>query len=83
MEEIFNLCVIKRMNSTFYNLTSCIADWFWSEKFWLPPNVTWADLERDDTTFLPKPTDMFIPFPIGVILLLLRYLFERLVLFFY
>ena len=21
------------------------SNWFWSEDFWLPPNVTWSDLQ--------------------------------------
>lgn len=62
------------------NLTSYVSDLVWNEKFWLPGNVTWADLQRNDSdnaTFLPQPRDMLIPFPIGILLLILRFVFER------
>ena len=29
---------------------SDLGSWFWSEEFWLPPNVSWADINPDTTT---------------------------------
>lgn len=65
------------MIQTVLNLTNYVSELVWNERFWLPANVTWLDLQRDNTTFLPQPRDMFMPFPIGILLLLLRFLFER------
>lgn len=53
-----------------------IYDTFWSKSFWLPPNVTWEDLE-DDTIYIAKPRDLWAPFPIAIVLFLVRLLFER------
>ena len=61
------------MASVYYE----IQEWFWSEDFWLPPNVTWADLERDEGIFLPYARDLWVPLPLAVVMFLLRLLWER------
>ncbi len=53
------------------------CSWFWSESFWLPENVNWSDFKRDETTYIPQPSDLWIPFPIALGLVLLRLIFER------
>ncbi|KAE8293600.1 Ceramide synthase 5 [Larimichthys crocea] len=61
-------------------MTSFISDWIWSERFWLPENVTWADLERPPPGVeYPRLGDMWYAFPLAVGVFLLRQLFERLV----
>lgn len=57
-----------------------ISDWFWDETFWLPPNRTWTELRRNETTvFYPDVYDLLIPFPIAVGLFFARICWERLV----
>ncbi len=51
--------------------------WFWSEDFWFPENISWADFERDENTFIPHPEDLWAPLPIAVGLFILRQFWER------
>lgn len=61
-------------------MTSFISDWIWSERFWLPENVTWADLERPPPGVeYPRLGDILYALPLAVGVFLLRLLFERLV----
>ncbi|KAI3357613.1 hypothetical protein L3Q82_016030, partial [Scortum barcoo] len=61
-------------------MTSSISAWIWSERFWLPENVSWADLERPPPGVdYPRLGDMLCAFPLAVGVFLLRLLFERLV----
>ena len=58
--------------------TRVVLDWFWNEKFWLPPNVTWRDLDRSDgTIYLPDASDLLLPLPIALFLCLVRFVWER------
>ena len=54
-----------------------VSEWVWSEKFWLPSNYTWADL--NSTPDVPKPqfSDTYIVPFLAVILLLVRIAFEK------
>lgn len=48
---------------------------FWSEQFWLPKNATWPDIDRYRTLDLDH---LFTyPFGAGVVLYLIRLVFER------
>ncbi|XP_008412255.1 ceramide synthase 5-like [Poecilia reticulata] len=62
-------------------MTSFISAWIWSERFWLPENVSWADLERPPAGVeYPRLQHMLChAFPLAVGVLLFRLLFERLV----
>ncbi|XP_015281110.1 PREDICTED: ceramide synthase 5 [Gekko japonicus] len=54
--------------------------WLWNERFWLPANVTWADLEREsagDGEVYPRAAHVLSAFPMAVVLLALRRVFER------
>uniref|UniRef100_A0ACB8ELC4 Uncharacterized protein n=1 Tax=Sphaerodactylus townsendi TaxID=933632 RepID=A0ACB8ELC4_9SAUR len=53
--------------------------WFWNERFWLPANLTWADLERqgaDDGVGYPRAGHVLGALPLAVGLLALRRVFE-------
>ncbi|KAJ8016113.1 hypothetical protein DPEC_G00003770 [Dallia pectoralis] len=53
---------------------------FWSESFWLPPNVTWAQLEHPPPgEEYPKAGHLLSCLPLAFGVLALRVLFERLV----
>nr|XP_046252446.1 ceramide synthase 5-like [Scatophagus argus] len=61
-------------------MTSSISAWIWSEKFWLPENVTWADMERPPSGVeYPRLGHLLYALPLAVGVLFLRLLFERLV----
>ncbi|XP_068601687.1 ceramide synthase 5-like [Brachionichthys hirsutus] len=61
-------------------MTSFISAWIWSERFWFPENVTWADLERPPPGVdYPQLEHLLCAFPLAVVIYLLRRLFERLV----
>ncbi|XP_041655260.1 ceramide synthase 5-like isoform X2 [Cheilinus undulatus] len=61
-------------------MTSSVSAWLWSERFWLPENVSWADLESPPPGVeYPRLKHIFIALPLAVGVFLLRQLFERLV----
>ncbi|CBY23067.1 unnamed protein product [Oikopleura dioica] len=51
---------------------------FWDEQHWLPPGVTWADLEqfKKQGGRIPHLSDLWIVIPIALIMILIRRLFE-------
>jgi len=62
-------------------MASLLNQWFWNEDIWLPPNVTWSDLE---TSMNPKEgvrvarfADLWYPVPAAFIVIAIRYVFER------
>ncbi|KAG7267300.1 hypothetical protein CRUP_000298 [Coryphaenoides rupestris] len=61
-------------------MTSFLLSWVWSERFWLPGNVTWADLEHPPPGVeYPRAGHIMCAIPLAFGVLLLRFLFERLV----
>ncbi|XP_075883203.1 ceramide synthase 5-like [Nelusetta ayraudi] len=61
-------------------MTSSISDWLWSERFWFPENVTWADLESPPPGVeYPRLRHLHSAVPLAFALFILRVLFERLV----
>lgn len=52
-------------------------DWFWMDDFWLPPNVTWKDLEPQAGVKYADFEDLLYPVPTAFVLILLRYVVER------
>lgn len=56
------------------------AKWFWNEDIWLPPNVTWTDLEVSMSrggVAVAKFSDLWLPIPAALIVIAIRYVFER------
>ncbi|KAF0036151.1 ceramide synthase 5-like [Scophthalmus maximus] len=61
-------------------MTSSFSDWFWNERFWLPENATWAELEHPPPgAEYPRVRHVLYALPLSVGVFLLRLLFERLV----
>lgn len=59
-------------------MTSAISAWIWSERFWLPENVTWADLEQPPPGVkYPRLGHLLFALPLAVGVFLLRLLYER------
>ena len=54
-----------------------VLAWFWNERFWLPHNVTWADLKSTEEASFPQAEDLLLAAPLAFCLFLLRMLFER------
>uniref|UniRef100_A0A6J0TDM5 Ceramide synthase 6 isoform X2 n=1 Tax=Pogona vitticeps TaxID=103695 RepID=A0A6J0TDM5_9SAUR len=54
-----------------------ILAWFWNERFWLPPNVTWADLKNTEEATFPQVEDLYLAFPLAFGIFMIRMVFER------
>ncbi|MBN3326383.1 CERS6 synthase, partial [Atractosteus spatula] len=54
-----------------------ILAWFWNERFWLPHNVTWADLKNTDEATFPQAEDLYLAFPLAFCIFMIRLVFER------
>ena len=57
-----------------------LTKWFWNEDIWLPPNVTWSDLEHHDTrdgVAVPKFSDLWYPIPAAFLVIAIRLSVER------
>ncbi|XP_034389108.1 ceramide synthase 5 [Cyclopterus lumpus] len=57
---------------------AAFSAWFWNERFWLPHNVTWADLaDPAPGVEYPKAGHLFAAFPLALGIFAVRILFER------
>jgi hypothetical protein len=55
------------------------SKWVWNDSFWLPQGYTWADLEPTPGINKPNFTDLYYVPLISIILMAIRFLFERFV----
>ncbi|XP_040910966.1 ceramide synthase 2-like [Toxotes jaculatrix] len=49
----------------------------WRQDYWLPPGVTWKDMEQLADSDRPQPLDLLIALPLALGFVALRYVFER------
>ncbi|XP_071752402.1 ceramide synthase 2-like isoform X2 [Centroberyx gerrardi] len=49
----------------------------WRQDYWLPPGVTWEDMEQLADCDRPRPRDLLLALPLALGFVALRYLFER------
>ncbi|CAJ1050308.1 ceramide synthase 5 isoform X1 [Xyrichtys novacula] len=57
---------------------AALSAWFWNERFWLPHNVTWADLaDPAPGVEYPKAGHLFSALPLALVIFTVRILFER------
>ncbi|XP_012584903.1 PREDICTED: ceramide synthase 4 [Condylura cristata] len=56
---------------------SSLSQWLWQDRFWLPPNNSWADLEDRDGLVYAHPRDLLAALPLALALVVLRFTFER------
>ena len=54
-----------------------ISSWVWSERFWLPEGFTWKDFEPTPGVNKPNFNDLYYVPLLAVLLVCIRYLFER------
>ncbi|KAK3513269.1 hypothetical protein QTP70_009689 [Hemibagrus guttatus] len=52
-----------------------INEWLWRQEYWLPPGITWKDLEQIEGS--PYPRDLLISLPLALGFIGLRKVFER------
>ena len=50
---------------------------FWRQDYWLPPGVTWRDVEQLADSDRPRPRDLLIALPLALGFVALRCVFER------
>uniref|UniRef100_A0A3Q2P3M1 Uncharacterized protein n=1 Tax=Fundulus heteroclitus TaxID=8078 RepID=A0A3Q2P3M1_FUNHE len=56
---------------------AALSAWFWNERFWLPHNVTWADLANPPPgKEYPKPGHLLAALPLALGIFVVRILFE-------
>ncbi|XP_056149444.1 ceramide synthase 2-like [Lampris incognitus] len=51
----------------------------WRQDYWLPPGVSWEDMEKLATSDRPRPQDLLLALPLALVFVGLRYAFERVV----
>uniref|UniRef100_A0A667ZYC3 Ceramide synthase 5 n=1 Tax=Myripristis murdjan TaxID=586833 RepID=A0A667ZYC3_9TELE len=57
---------------------AALSAWFWNERFWLPHNVTWADLaDPAPGVEYPKAGHLLSALPLALGIFFVRILFER------
>ncbi|XP_037680329.1 ceramide synthase 4 isoform X2 [Choloepus didactylus] len=56
---------------------SSLNEWLWQDKFWLPPNNSWAELEDQDGVIYAHPRDLLAALPLALALVVTRVTFER------
>uniref|UniRef100_A0A8B9KE73 Ceramide synthase 5 n=1 Tax=Astyanax mexicanus TaxID=7994 RepID=A0A8B9KE73_ASTMX len=57
---------------------AALVDWFWDERFWLPHNVTWADLaDPAPGVEYPKAGHLLRALPLALGIFVVRIFFER------
>ncbi|XP_069014113.1 ceramide synthase 2-like [Embiotoca jacksoni] len=49
----------------------------WRQDYWLPPGVTWRDMEQLADSDRPRPRDLLVALPLALGFVALRYMFER------
>lgn len=61
-------------------MEALLNEWLWQEKYWLPPDVSWRDIEMtEEEGHIPLPRDLLYTLPLAFALIALRYVFERLI----
>uniref|UniRef100_A0A8C3RWL8 Uncharacterized protein n=1 Tax=Chelydra serpentina TaxID=8475 RepID=A0A8C3RWL8_CHESE len=51
--------------------------WFWWHGYWFPPGYTWEDMKESESISYPKPQDLLHIIPYVLLLVGVRYLFQR------
>ncbi|KAM6189476.1 ceramide synthase 4-like isoform 2-T2 [Sarcoramphus papa] len=54
-----------------------LNEWLWQHEFWLPPGITWQDMQESEDVHYPQPYDLLLSIPFALILVVIRRAFER------
>ncbi len=56
-----------------------LYDAFWSERIWLPPNITWHDMANKpgDPVIKTQAADLWLTLPLAVVIYVIRYIVEK------
>ncbi|XP_058019640.1 ceramide synthase 3-like [Ahaetulla prasina] len=54
-----------------------ITQWLLREEYWLPPGFTWEDMQETGNILYPQPHHLLLCLPVALLLVGLRFLFER------
>ncbi|KAM8986749.1 ceramide synthase 4 [Ara ararauna] len=54
-----------------------LYEWLWHHEFWLPPGITWEDMQESEDVHYPQPRDLLLSIPFALILVVIRRVFER------
>uniref|UniRef100_A0A2D4HG52 Homeobox domain-containing protein n=1 Tax=Micrurus lemniscatus lemniscatus TaxID=129467 RepID=A0A2D4HG52_MICLE len=54
-----------------------LMQWFWRHEYWLPPGITWEDMQETEDIRYPQPHHLLFCLPITLLLIALRFFFER------
>ncbi|KAJ7421234.1 Ceramide synthase 4 [Willisornis vidua] len=54
-----------------------LYEWLWQHEFWLPPGITWEDMQESEDIHYPQPRDLLLSIPFALILVVIRCAFER------
>lgn len=61
----------------YMGIVRTVLDGFWNPNIWLPPNITWSDLEPNDKIQYADHRHLFYPLPMALGMLLLRFFLEK------
>ncbi|XP_032093031.1 ceramide synthase 4-like [Thamnophis elegans] len=54
-----------------------LTQWLWRQEYWLPSGFTWEDMQKTEDIRYPHPRHLLLCFPIALLLVALRFFFER------
>ncbi|NXX43732.1 CERS4 synthase, partial [Tricholaema leucomelas] len=54
-----------------------LYQWLWQHEFWLPPGITWEDMQESEDIQYPQPRDLLLSIPFALLLVAIRRAFER------
>ncbi|XP_076348835.1 ceramide synthase 6-like [Tachypleus tridentatus] len=60
-------------------LISRLNNWFWNEDIWLPKNMTWEIIRRQEKARYAQFNELYNGLLVAVVLIFVRYILERLV----
>ncbi|KFV62359.1 Ceramide synthase 4 [Dryobates pubescens] len=58
-------------------MAGSLYHWLWQHEFWLPPGITWEDMQESEDIQYPQPRDLLLSIPFALLLVGVRRAFER------
>ncbi|XP_039220332.1 ceramide synthase 4-like [Crotalus tigris] len=56
-----------------------LMQWLWRQEYWLPPGITWEDMQETEDIHYPQPYHLLLCLPIMLLLVALRFFFKRMI----